>query len=337
MPSRAERSERLEQILAEWRHMFDAMTDSVALFDAVGTVRRANAATIALTGRGYDDIVGHSCQEVYGCRGRRLAGCLLKRSRRSLQTESRVMKHDGRWLRTTLRPLLDEDDDFLGGVYVVTDVSDLKEAQLRLLAITDGVIAAIGTTTEARDPYTAGHQRRVAELAAAIARELDQDYDRIEGVRVSAMLHDVGKINVPAEILSKPGRLTDVEFALIKTHARASHDILSPIGFPWPVAEAALQHHERLDGSGYPRCLSGAAVIPEARILAVADVVEAMSSHRPYREALGVEAALSEVQSGAGTRYDADVVSACEMVIVAGFRFETRKSPKGDCAVKGTG
>ena len=161
----------------------------------------------------------------------------------------------------------------------------------------------------------------VGELAAAMALHMGFGKERAEGLRVAGMLHDVGKINIPAEILSKPGLLSTIEFELIKGHAEAGYDILAAIHFPWPVAEMARQHHERQDGSGYPAGLAGEDILPEARILAVADVVEAMASHRPYRPALGLEAALAEVHSGAGTRFDAEVVAACERTFAEGFVF----------------
>lgn len=165
--------------------------------------------------------------------------------------------------------------------------------------------------SEMRDPYTAGHQRRVGDIAAAIGEELGLSADSLEGLRVAGRLHDIGKIAIPAEILTRPGRLSDEERALIQLHPQAGYDVLADVPFPWPVALVALQHHERLDGSGYPGGLVGEAIILEARIVAVADVLEAMSSHRPYRESLGVEIALAELEDGAGTRYDAAVVSAC--------------------------
>ncbi len=208
------------------------------------------------------------------------------------------------------------------------DVSARKRAEQDLLeslavqeTITEGVIAALALTVEARDPYTAGHQRRVGELAAAMALHMGFGKERAEGLRVAGMLHDVGKINIPAEILSKPGLLSTIEFELIKGHAEAGYDILAAIHFPWPVAEMARQHHERQDGSGYPAGLAGEDILPEARILAVADVVEAMASHRPYRPALGLEAALAEVRGGAGVRYDDAAVAACEQVFAEGFAF----------------
>lgn len=165
--------------------------------------------------------------------------------------------------------------------------------------------------SEMRDPYTAGHERRVAEIAVAIGTELGFDKNRQEGMRVAGYLHDVGKMQIPAEILSKPGKLTDIEFSLIKQHANAGYEVLNRVSFPWPIAEVALQHHERMDGTGYPQQLKGDSILIEARIMAVADTVEAMSSHRPYRAGLGIEKALAEVERGRGTAYDMKVVDVC--------------------------
>jgi len=165
--------------------------------------------------------------------------------------------------------------------------------------------------SEMRDPYTSGHERRVAEIAVAISAELGFDANRQQGMRVAGYLHDIGKITIPAEILSKPGRLSDIEYTMIKGHAQASYDVLKNVDFPWPVAQVALQHHERIDGTGYPQGLKGEGIIIEARILAVADVVEAMSSHRPYRPGLGIDKALDEIKRGSGITYDVTVVNAC--------------------------
>ncbi|OFZ89797.1 MAG: metal-dependent phosphohydrolase [Betaproteobacteria bacterium RBG_16_64_18] len=167
------------------------------------------------------------------------------------------------------------------------------------------------TLSEMRDPYTAGHERRVGAIAAAIGAELGFDARRVEGLRVAGHLHDIGKISIPTEILSKPGKLSAAEFMLIKGHAQASYDILKHVEFPWPVADVALQHHERMDGSGYPQGLEGETILLEARIMAVADVIEAMSSHRPYRPGLGIDKALAEIERGRGTAYDTNVVDAC--------------------------
>ena len=167
------------------------------------------------------------------------------------------------------------------------------------------------TMSEMRDPYNAGHQRRVAEIAVAIGAELGFDAGRQEGLRVAGHLHDIGKILVPSEILSKPGKLSAPEYRLVQEHAQASHDVLKVVEFPWPVAQIALQHHERMDGSGYPQGLKGEAILLDARIMAVADVVEAMSSHRPYRPGLGIEKALAEIERGCATVYDAEAANAC--------------------------
>lgn len=165
--------------------------------------------------------------------------------------------------------------------------------------------------SEMRDPYTTGHERRVAEIAVAISAELCFDRNQQEGIRVAGYLHDVGKIKLPAEILSKPGKLTENEYNLIKDHAQSGYDVLSRVDFPWPIADVALQHHERIDGSGYPKNLKRESIIIEARIIAVADVVEAMSSHRPYRPGLGIEKALAEIERGRALIYDENVVDAC--------------------------
>lgn len=181
-----------------------------------------------------------------------------------------------------------------------------------------GTIEALALALEKRDPYTSGHQRRVGRLAAAIGRELGLSDDRIEGLRLGGLIHDIGKIAVPSEILNRPGRLSDAEFVLIKNHSLAGYEIVKDIAFPWPVAQMVLQHHERPDGSGYPKGLSAEGTILEARILAVADVVEAISSHRPYRPALGLQVAMEEIRQNRGHYYDADVVDACVRVLRSG-------------------
>ena len=325
-------SKQVEQHLAaaarQWRQTFDAMSDSVALFDEESRALRCNAVTVTLTGRPFDEIVGHRCFEVFHGTAAFHADCPQRRALRSGRTETSTIEQDGHWLRFTFQPLTDEGGRVSGGVHVVTDVTELKQAEQGLLesltaqeAITEGVITALSRSIEVRDPYTAGHQRRVSELAAAMALHMGLGEACAEGLRVGGILHDVGKITIPAEILSRPGLLSTMEYELIKGHAQAGYEILAAIDFPWPVAEMALQHHEREDGSGYPAGLAGEGILPEARILAVADVVEAMASHRPYRPALGLEAALAEVRAGAGTRFEAAAVAACEQVLAEGFVF----------------
>ena len=187
----------------------------------------------------------------------------------------------------------------------------MKRKHSELQKAMDGIIHAVSLVVESRDPYTAGHQRRVAELARAIAKEMGLSDWQVMGVYISGLLHDVGKVAVPTEILSKPGKINQYEFSIIKNHCQVGYDILQRIDFPWPVTQAILQHHERLDGSGYPEGLSGEDIILEAKILGVADVVEAMSSHRPYRPALGLGSALQEVAQASGVLYDSEVVDAC--------------------------
>ncbi|MEJ2407612.1 MAG: response regulator [Candidatus Thiodiazotropha sp.] len=186
----------------------------------------------------------------------------------------------------------------------------LLESELRVKNTLLKTITAVSAMVELRDPYTAGHEQRVARLATAIARELALPEQQVEGLNLAASIHDVGKINVPTEILSKPGRLNDAEFSLIKQHSRAGYDILKKIDFPWPIAQIVRQHHERQDGSGYPDGLKADEILLEARILAVADVIEAMASHRPYRPGLGIDTALEEIEDNRATRFDPDVVDA---------------------------
>jgi PAS domain S-box-containing protein len=201
---------------------------------------------------------------------------------------------------------------------ILEDVTERKQAQIqihlslqRLQKTIREIIEAMAYIGEVRDPYTAGHQRRVAQLSFEIAKIMGLVEDKNEGLTMAAFVHDIGKILVPADILSKPGKLTKPEFDLLKDHTRVGYDILKTIEFPWPIATIVLQHHERLDGSGYPGGLCAEQIIPEARILAVADVVEAMSSHRPYRPALGIDRALEEINHNRGTLYDPNVVDAC--------------------------
>ncbi len=188
---------------------------------------------------------------------------------------------------------------------------ELKQSLEKLRKTMVGIIQAMALTVESKDPYTAGHQLRVSHLARAIAQEMGLSQDQIEAVRMSGMVHDLGKISFPAQILSKPTQLSDLEFGLIKVHPQISFDILKDIDFPWPVAQIVLQHHERINGTGYPLGLFGNEIYLEAKILAVADVVEAIASHRPYRPALGIKKALEEISQNRDILYDPEAVDAC--------------------------
>src|SRR4030043_122773 len=191
----------------------------------------------------------------------------------------------------------------------------LNESYQKLRKTLNDIINTLASIIETKDPYTSGHQKRVASLATSIATEMGLDNDKIECIKIAALIHDIGKINLPTSILTRPGRLSEIEYDMIKTHAQLGHDMISRVEFPWPIADIMLQHHERIDGSGYPGGLKGKHIIPEAKILAVADVVEAMASHRPYRPSLGINKALEEINRGRGELYDPEVVDACTKLI----------------------
>ena len=194
---------------------------------------------------------------------------------------------------------------------------ELRTSYVRLEHMMRDMVGAMGRIVEARDPYTQGHERRVAELAQALAAEMGMDDDSIAMVQMTSLLHDIGKLAVPAEILTKAGTLSDSEFEMIKDHSRQGYEILKEITCPWPIADIVLQHHERMDGSGYPSGLKGDQILLPARIIAVADVVEAMASHRPYRPIIGLGQALQALREGTGM-FDPDVVAACERLYAKG-------------------
>jgi PAS domain S-box-containing protein/putative nucleotidyltransferase with HDIG domain len=232
---------------------------------------------------------------------------------RSSQDE--LLLADGRILDRYSSSMLGPDQEYLGRVWYFRDVTGRKRMEQTLLDTLTSVTDVVGTVSEMRDSYTAGHQRRVAELAVAIARDLGMEHRAIENLRTAALLHDVGKMSVPAEILAKPGTLSAMEFALIQAHPEAGYSVLTSARVPGPVPEIVYQHHERMDGSGYPRGLKGADLLEASKILMVADVVEAMSSHRPYRAALGMDEAVAEIEAGAGTLFDPRVVESCVRVV----------------------
>ncbi len=223
------------------------------------------------------------------------------------------------------------DDVFTGGVLLFTDITEsiiaeekLKQSFEMLQKATGDIIQAMSSTSEMRDPYTAGHQRRVKELAVAIGEKMNISKEQLEGVKFAGIIHDIGKIAVPSDILSKPGRISKMEFEVIKSHSQVGYELLNKIEFPWPISKIVHQHHEHLDGSGYPNGLSGDDILMEARILAVADVVEAMTSHRPYRAALGINTALEEIDKHKHDQFDPTVVDAC-MSLFKEKKFEFSK------------
>ncbi len=237
---------------------------------------------------------------------------------KNLQQKSRIddreiilKKADGStfWASFTMSLLTDTSVSIAEGV--ITDITRRMNAFTQLQKTIDGVVLAMSRLVDMKDPYTSGHQKRVSDLACAIAGELKMKADMIEGLRISGILHDIGKMAVPTEILTKPGAITRSEMLLLREHAEDGYDILKSIDFPWPVADIVLQHHERIDGSGYPLGLKGNAIKIEAKILAVADVVEAMATMRPYRASLGLHEALQTITAGAGIYFDRQVVDAC--------------------------
>jgi PAS domain S-box-containing protein/putative nucleotidyltransferase with HDIG domain len=216
-----------------------------------------------------------------------------------------------------INPILNEKGGVTGLTIAFSDITQRKKAEKQLQKsweeqrrAMEGAVEAMAHTIETRDPYTAGHQRRVTKLAVMIAKEMGLEKDKIEGIRMAGTLHDIGKIYIPAEILSKPGKISQEEYNMIKTHPKVGADILKPIHFPWPVTKIIEQHHERMDGSGYPNGLSGDKILIEARVLAVSDVIEAMASHRPYRAAHSLEEALEEIKKNKGILYDEKVSEA---------------------------
>jgi PAS domain S-box-containing protein len=212
---------------------------------------------------------------------------------------------------------------------IARDISERKRAEeeaersnTRLIEALEDTMQALAMIVEMRDPYTAGHQRRVTQLACAIAREIGFPEEQITGLRLAGLIHDIGTVRVPAEILNKTSRLSEAEISLMKMHPLLGHEVLKTLKTPWPIAQIVYQHHERMDGSGYPSGISGEDIVPEARVLAVADVVEAMASHRPYRPAYGLEKALDEISQNRGTLYDPQAVDACLKLFREQYKFE---------------
>jgi len=308
----------------EWRQIFDTMIDAVLVVNTELTITRLNKAAAWLFKGNPKDLVGKSCfQLIYG----RESPCEICPHRRvsensKHETWDEYIPHMGKTMIIDVSPIVEKDGTSSHYIHVLRDITELKsikleqkKSQIQLIQSFKGIVEAMSKMVEQRDPYTAGHAEGVSRLAVAIGYQMDLDEDTIEGLRVCGLLHDVGKISVPAEILTKPTSLTEMEFKMVKLHTRTGYEILKNIDFPWPVATVTLQHHERLDGSGYPAGLKGEQIIRESRILSVADVVDAMTTHRPYRPALGLGVALDEIKKGRRIIYDHEAVDACLEVI----------------------
>lgn len=225
------------------------------------------------------------------------------------------------WAEQSNVPVYDNDGRLIAIEGIARDVTERQKSNEALKRAFYSIVSVLSDMLNLKDPYTQFHEKNVAKLALEIAERMGLDEFTIESIRVAAMVHDIGKINIPTEILSKPGKLSDIEFEMIKKHPETAYEILRKVDLPWPVADIVYQHHERLDGSGYPRHLKSDEILLEAKIIIVADVIEAMSSHRPYRAALGFEAAIEEIKKNAGVLYDAEIVQICTSILEEGFRF----------------
>ncbi len=309
------------------------MTEGVVLEDAAGHLTFVNPAAASLLGYSPEDLLGRHWTTIVPPDQHPSVRAAGKRHMHGEvdRYELELVRKDG-----SLVPVLVsgspriEEGRFAGTLATFTDITGHKQVEKelqrsleRLRRTFDETVQALASAVKTRNPYTAGHQRRVTQLACAIAEEMGLPEEQVEGIRVAGLVHDIGKINVPLEILSNPQGLTEFEYGIIKAHPQIGYDILKAIEFPWPVADIVLQHHERLDGSGYPHGLSGEEIMLEAKIMGVADVVDAMAAHQPYRSALGMDRALEEISENRGALYDFRVAGAClKLFKQKGFRFE---------------
>jgi PAS domain S-box-containing protein/putative nucleotidyltransferase with HDIG domain len=310
-----------------YRELVENANDIIYTHDLDGNFTSSNPAASRVYGYALEEILKLNIAEIVDPEYLPVAQENIRRKLEGLQETGpyELLTHrkggEPVWVEVSTR-LVSKDGVPVEIEGIARDITDRKLAEEqversleRLRETLEQTVYALAAAVEMRDPYTAGHQRRVADLGIAMAEEMGLPEDRSRGVRMSGLVHDVGKIHIPAEILSKPTRLTQVEWSMIKAHPQAGYDILKEIEFPWPVARIVLQHHERVNGSGYPQGLSDKEILLEARILGVADVVEAMASHRPYRPAHAVEEALGEIRENRGILYDPEAVDACLEVI----------------------
>ena len=302
-----ESEKALKKSEERFRTLIEENTDGIVVVDEKGIIRFVNTAAVILFEKEKVDLLFKKYGYPISNKAFTEIDILLNSGKKRI-VESHVVETEWEGERAFLATLR----DITKRKKAEEDLQNSNEKLRRLMEETvNGLMSAV----EMRDPYTAGHQRRVAELATAIGDELRLNTDKLDGLRIAALIHDIGKIHVPSEILSKPGKLTDIEFTIMESHAQAGYDVLKSIDFPWPIAKTVLQHHEKMNGSSYPNGLFGEEIILEARILCVADVVEAMSSHRPYRPALGLDKAVEEITKNKGILYDPVIVDACVEVI----------------------
>lgn len=324
--------------LLNWDEVFHHFPDGLLITGPDFIIRFVNPAFELLVGKNAMELLGKRCDVVFQCMACGSPECPLIRAQTlntpllfEGETHCKVLNHTP-W-SITVTSLRDTEGHFIGLLEKISDAGilhkirlELQKNQERTRKTMGAIIQAMSLTIEKRDPYTAGHQRRVAKLCRAIATELGFSFDQIQGLRMAAAIHDLGKIHVPAAILNKPGPMSIHEMGIIRMHPETAYDILKGIEFPWPLAETIYQHHERIDGSGYPRGLRGDQILLEARILAVADVVESISFFRPYRGVSpGLTAAISELEKQKGILYDPQIVDTCVFLLTQkGFDFETK-------------
>ena len=314
--------ETLRESEEKHRILLSESTDPTFSFTPEGQYRYVNRVFAEGVGKPVEDIIGKSIWDVFPKEEADKSFASLSQVFRTGEEkviEVRVPRADGdRYYMTTITPIKDTKGEMLSAICSSKDITDRKREEEQLRESLEQLRRAVETTiqvlvmaVEVKDPYTAGHQRRMTNLARTIATEMGLTPEKIEGLRMAGVIHDIGKITMPSEILSKPTKLSDIELSLTREHVRLGYDILKDVESPWPLAEIVLQHHERMDGSGYPRNLKGDDILMEARILAVSDVVESMASRRPYRPALGIDAAIEEISKERDILYDPEVVDAC--------------------------
>ena len=311
-------------------NIVSTMADSLILLDQEGNIANVNKATLDLSGYGKDELTGRSIELLF--REKDFKSTLLDKA-----IKRKIIRNDEFSLKTktggnipvifSSSAMMDGAGGIAGIVCIVKDITERKQAEEKLKKTRDAALDTMSKIIETKDPYTAGHQQRVCQLAIRIAQEMTLSEDKTEGIRIASLIHDIGKIGIPTEILSKPSRLSDIEFSLIKNHSQIGYDILKSDDFSYPVAQIVFQHHEKINGSGYPRGLKGDEILLEAKIIGVADVVEAMSSHRPYRPALGIDKALEEISQNRGILYNPEAVDICiKLFKERGFKFDESAS-----------
>ena len=299
--------------------ILNATKESIVYYDRDLRINWINRAMSKRLGVEVGDLIGKKCFMIWKA-GEKCDDCILEKVIKSREQKKTELTNEmGEYWLVRAYPVIGPDGDVTGVVEVSEDITERKRASKKLEAAFDALVRIASDIVSAKDPYTAGHQKNVSDLAVAIGKKMGLNYETLTCLKFAGLLHDIGKISIPSEILTRPVKLSNIELSLIKEHSRNGYNILKDIDLPWPIADIVLQHHERLDGSGYPNGLKNDEIRLESRIIAVADVVEAITSHRPYRQALGIEHALNEIKKNSGILYDPAVVEACVQVFEDGY------------------